>query len=98
MYSELRDDSDLTSASRAQTRVGLPLDMEAVCSSNRDRECYFPGEDYYWVNLGKYTFTSNRCQPGDRMVVDIVTGEARINTGSTLRAPRLLTYGLKDWA
>ena len=55
--------------------------MEIEYPPHRDQECYFPGEGCcYWVTCGKYPLlpTSYRCQPGDRMVVDIVTGEARV--------------------
>ena len=74
-----QDDSDWTSTEHDSDEGRIPFDIMDEHPPHRDQECYFPGEEScHWVNMGKYPYTSYRCQPGDRVVVDIITGECRV--------------------
>ena len=75
-----QDDSDWTSTEHDSDEGGIiGSDLWEELVENRNLDCYFPGEEYrHWKTRGKYPYTSYRCLPGDRMVVDVMTGGARV--------------------
>ena len=74
-----QDSSDEESAGPHPDEGGRPLDMETVCSSHRNDDCYCQDkEGCHWVNLGQYSYTKYQCDPGDSLVIDTITRGARL--------------------